>query len=106
MLFDVSDVAVMPARWTTLRDWELATRLELGSDPEIDLLDVAYMDLPAGRALCVDWAEIGWAGRDYIFKQDRAWFLLGCGATVPPADRWLPIAESFAILPESAAVDA
>ena len=106
MLFDVSDVAGMPAKWTTLQDWELAARFELGSDPEIDLRDVAYMDLPAGRALCVDWAEASWGGRDYVFKQDRAWFLLGCGATIPPADLWLPIAESFAFLPESTAVDA
>jgi hypothetical protein len=69
---------------------------------EADLvgIDTAYLDLPAGRVARIDsrW-ENGLDQRDYVFKDGETWFLLQCGSTLAPADRWLSIAETFGFLP-------
>jgi len=102
-VFDESSLAAKPPRWTKLKDAKRDVVIAYEDDPEVIDLETTYMDLPAGRVLCVDRMDTdGWDDRSYYFKEGRSWFSLQCGTHVAPEDRWLSIAETFEFLPDEA----
>ena len=63
-----------------------------------ELLDAAYLDLPAGRAGRVVYADHE-THVDYHLTDRNIWLQLQCASATPPDDYWLSIAETFEFLP-------
>jgi hypothetical protein len=63
-------------------------------------VETEFLELPAGHAIVIDTTyRDGRHFRDYLVTARDRWVALVCGSTSPPADRWLPIAESLEFLP-------
>jgi hypothetical protein len=84
--------------WNSLEEWAGTVLLRLR---EYGPLDFASVGLPTGDAVRIDMdvPEEGRSLTQYLLTDGAGFYSLACIASEPPADRWLPIAETFEFLP-------